>query len=184
MLKDQRGCKEEQWRRFWNVDRIRLMCKDASTLFVYWEVSSLRKQIISEHFESRWDQLPFYLLLHDVTDMLFEKNVPHSTQVIAVQPDSENWYIHPVLANRSYLIQLCTATKEGEFFSILQSNSVTTPRVASVSDQPSVCFRRPIRQERTVQENAISDIGPYSFPYFGEFDGYTVNFASRGCIHE
>lgn len=131
---------DSTWNRTWGKNRMMAMCKNTTTIFVYWETAPLRKQWISEHFQAAWEQMPFYLQVYDVTDNQ-QIDWKTSGKRIEVSSLSDNWYINDVEPARRYQIDFGTVTQHGQFFTILRSNIVTTPpQLLSQTDKPQVHF--------------------------------------------
>lgn len=169
-----------EWRSVWDTNRLHVMGRDPTSLFAYWEVSNVRKQLICAHFQCEWTKLPFYLRIHDVTDIVFDGQNAHFTRTIAVQPTSTHWYIHAVDPGRKYLAQLCTTTFEQHFFVLLHSNVIETPRLAKASSEPQIRFRSTKQQQPTFEsESRKRTVSPRT-PYPAEFDGYSVVSGKRG----
>lgn len=120
---------DDSWTRKWNVNRLVLMVRDPHRLFAYWEVDDFKRKLVSEHFQTEWDNLPFYLRIHDVTDLMFDGYNSHSVSLIRVRPQSDNWYLNQVSSGRSYVADFGTTTWQGEFFALVRSNVVQTPPV-------------------------------------------------------
>lgn len=118
---------DESWKRNWQVNRLVLLVKEPTTIFVYWEVNDLRKQLICDHFQRTWTELPFFLQVNDVTDLEFNGYNAHSSRRIPVHPLSDHWVITGVQVGRKYLVDFGTLTPPGNFFTIIRSNIEETP---------------------------------------------------------
>ncbi|MFC4767613.1 DUF4912 domain-containing protein [Effusibacillus consociatus] len=187
---------DESWSRNSQTNRLVVMVKEPTALFAYWEIEEIRKRAISEHFQSAWTSLPFFLQVYDVTHIRFNGYNPNSTHRIPVQPMSDNWYIHGVEPGRNYQVDFGTTTLHGHFFTILRSNIVETPPVSDsrrkepfirfgklhtgndqgleVSNQseqadPSFDFQTAIRQTSVLDQ-----------PWENLFDGYTLSGQKGG----
>jgi hypothetical protein len=150
------------WTRTSQRNRLVMMVKDPTTLFAYWEVDTLHKQLICEHFHTDWGQLELVLQVYDVSDILFDGGNAHSMQRIWVHPDSDNWYITELYPGRTYLADVGTITRQGKFFSILRSNAAETPQQADRRKlEPSVRFGVMNRQpnEYAAATVSVSDQG-------------------------
>lgn len=129
------------WSRTSQSNRLVIMVKDPTTLFAYWEVDTLHKQIICEHFHTDWSQLQLLLQVYDVTDILFDGGNAHSTQRMQVHHSADSWYITQLNPGRRYLADFGTLTGKGQFFPLLRSNVVGTPPMADkIKLEPSVKF--------------------------------------------
>jgi hypothetical protein len=195
---------DESWKRHWQTNRLVLLVKEPTTIFAYWEVDEIRRKLISEHFQSDWSRLPFFLQLYDVTDILFDGSNAHSTRRIPVFPDSDNWYIHDVEPRRTYLLDFGTTTFHGNFFTILRSNVVTTPPEPTfrcpVSSVPASFVQfGPLRRSQPEPAQLYDGEGPAAqdslrrglsvepkvphapkIPYADKFDGYGTTRQGRG----
>ncbi|MDF9410020.1 MAG: hypothetical protein A4E52_01182 [Pelotomaculum sp. PtaB.Bin013] len=118
---------EESWKRNWQVNRLVLLVKEPTTIFVYWELNDLRKQLICEHFQRTWTELPLFLQVNDVTDLEFNGYNAHSSRRIPVHPLFDHLIISGVQAKRRYLVDFGTLTPQGGFFTIIRSNIEETP---------------------------------------------------------
>ncbi|RIV18183.1 DUF4912 domain-containing protein [Alicyclobacillaceae bacterium I2511] len=119
---------DETWNRDWNLDRLVLLCREPTVVFAYWSTSATRKDLVSKHFQSDWNQLPFFLRLYDVTDILFDGENAQESQVYPVQPQSDHWYMPNLEPDRDYVVDFGTQTLVGKFFPLLRSAPVHTPR--------------------------------------------------------
>ena len=179
------------WSRKGNINRIRLMIIDPFTLFAYWEVDTLHQQLISDHFQCRWEELPLLLLLHDVTTVHFNgTNAPIVSQE-RVNAGSDHWYFRHTSPQHRYVLDLRTTTLSGQHFAILRSNMVVTPPIPG---------EMPGTPNFEWQEEAYNTLAPTRFstnnelftdavanpllkiPYHNEFDGYRI--IERGLAHE
>jgi hypothetical protein len=153
---------DEQWVRSTGKSRIVGMAKDPRTLFAYWEVDPLRKAMISRHFCSRWEELPLYLCVYDVTHCWFDGyNAPMAARC-RVHPEADNWYFHDLQPHRNYVVVLATTTIHDRLFSVLRSNVVTLPPAKTDAFQPHIKF---VPMELPLQTSQ-------RHPYESEFDGY------------
>lgn len=118
---------DESWQRCWQVNRLVLLVQAPTTLFVFWEVDDLRKQLISEHFQCDWTELPFFLQVYDVTDVIFNGYNENYSFRIQVHPLSDHWFITGVQPERCYQVDFGTTTLSGHFFTIIRSNIESTP---------------------------------------------------------
>ncbi|WP_054969515.1 DUF4912 domain-containing protein [Alicyclobacillus ferrooxydans] len=179
---------DESWTRKWCVSRLVLLVKEPTTLHAYWEVDDPKRELVTKHFQSQWTDLPFFLQLYDVTDIHFNGYNAHSTIRIPVPPDADNWYVHGVQPLRRYLMDFGTTTWNGDFFTILRSNTVGTPpkqtyRHPSGQVQFAPLASKSAHNASSVQNSALESAqcnrlseNPSGSPrpYPDEFDGYTV----------
>lgn len=164
----------ETWTRNSNRNRLVLMVKEPTILFAYWEVNELRKRLVSEHFQTEWTNLPFYLQVYDVTDIQFDGYNAHAVDRVAVHPNGDNYYLHHLQPQRRYLVDLGTTTLAGRFFTILRSNVVEMPPLAEGGAVPTVRFAalEPVEPELPMLREAWHE----------QFDGYSIRQAKGGRL--
>lgn len=176
---------DESWRRSWKAPRIKLLLKNPTTLFAYWELADWQRNLVSRHFQSEWKELPFLLNVYDVTSLLFDGYNAHTTQTIAVSPDSESWYIHNVTPGRVYIVSFGTTTLANHFFSILQSNSVQTPLLhkqhhfaGENGPHPIVTFTRPFWRRMTEDQPILPVVDDFISPtvHHSVYKGYKLDY--------
>jgi hypothetical protein len=173
---------DENWSRKWNRNRLVLMVKDPTTLFAYWEIQEQRKEILCEHFESHWNDLPFYLQVYDVTDLWFDGYNAHSVLRFRTHPEDDHWYIHSLSPGRKYLADWGTTSFSGQFFAILRSNVVELPRLELVPQNHSPVFFGSLHSSRSAPSSSFPQpTVPFSVhrlmdkkPWIESFDGYTL----------
>lgn len=186
---------DEFWSGIRPVDRMTLLVKDASTLFVYWNVSDLRKRMIGEHFQTAWTSLPFFLQVYDVTDIYFNGYNAHSSRRIPVHPMADSWYLHGMEPGRHYLADFGTTSLYGQFFAILRSNTVEAPPAARPQrHEPSVKFGTlhttngnlpwastgPSMEFPYPKQHFTPQIAQLDEPWRDQFDGYTLSGRKGG----
>lgn len=155
---------DETWEQSGIEDRLILMVKDPWTLFAHWQVSALQQRLVSRHFESEWERLPFSLRLCDVTDLYYDGEQAHSIRVEDTHPLASRYWLPRVTPGRHYLAEWGTWTLEGHFFTLLCSNVVETPQI-SERRNGSVCKLEPVAHRNSTL--------PESERWGDRFDGYT-----------
>lgn len=175
---------DESWQRNWQVNRLVLLVKGPTTLFVYWEVDDLRKQLVCDHFQCTWTELPFFLQVYDVTELEFNGYNANSSFRIPVHPLSDHWVITGVQAERRYLVDFGTTTLTGGFFTIIRSNIDATPPPRSGRKlEPYLRFAtRPKldRNETGITKKPIVKSPKMKDSWLRQFDGYTFVHAEGG----
>ncbi|GMA65092.1 DUF4912 domain-containing protein [Alicyclobacillus fastidiosus] len=177
---------DESWNRQWLVSRLVLLVKEPQVLFAYWEVDEQKRRLVSKHFETGWDHLPFYLQLYDITDIDFDGFNAHRTERIQVHPYADNWYVNGIKPQRSNVMDFGTTTLRGDFFTILRSNVVQTPPQPSNRSMQDGVWFAPLAKTSVEQspilaaEDALNTKETVTIaagvrrPYPREFDGYSV----------
>jgi hypothetical protein len=117
----------------YHKDILHLMTRDTHTLFVYWEISNRKRWLISQHFGCDWGQMPKVLRTYNVTALYFDGHNAHAQFDILTTPEADNWFIHGVCADSSYIVDYGTYTREHAFIPLLRSNAVATPRDANMN---------------------------------------------------
>jgi hypothetical protein len=98
----------------------------ATRIYVYWSFSDAIKNMAKQHFRSEWESLPNVLKIYDVTDIIFYGHNAHRTFEVELPPMTNNWFIHSLEADRTYIVDVGTRTYDGSFFTLLRSNSAET----------------------------------------------------------
>ncbi|MFZ3588152.1 DUF4912 domain-containing protein [Bacillus sp. DJP31] len=112
----------------YNLDMMCAMVKNATTIYTYWELSSIKKSFLEHHFGQEWSFLPKFLKVYDVTSLVFNGQNAHFECEIPLPEMINNWFITELEPNRTYIADLGIKTDQGAFFTILRSNSIETPR--------------------------------------------------------
>ncbi|WP_245954324.1 DUF4912 domain-containing protein [Paenibacillus flagellatus] len=109
-------------------DTLRLMVRDAHTLYAYWEITDRKKWLASQHFQCDWSQLPKVLRLYDVTYITFNGHNANRVLDIELTPEAQDWYATGLGAGAVYMADLGVYTWERQFVPFLRSDPVRTPR--------------------------------------------------------
>lgn len=113
-------------------DRLTLLVKDPHWLYVYWEISETRKN----------------LMLQDFGMDLLERSIPvlkviniskNECFYVRINEFSNSWYLNVPDSNCLYMVEIGRRISENFFISILNSNSIVTPG-ESLSYDTSACF--------------------------------------------
>lgn len=110
------------------TDALRLMVRDAHSLFMYWEVSHRKRWLVSQHFQCDWDEMPKALRLYDVTCIEFHGSNANSQFDVRLTPEASSWYVEQLKPNTTYLADYGTYSLEQQFIPLLRSNPAHTPR--------------------------------------------------------
>ncbi len=108
----------------YNVDRIVAMVRDPRWIFTYWEITEATFRELERRFGDDWPNCSMILRVYD------RSNDSHSD--ITLAEGARNWYIQ-VSPERRYQIAVGVLSPSGDFFEIILSNTVNTPR-SGVSD--------------------------------------------------
>lgn len=133
---------EESWEtpRALRASTLRLMARDAHTLYAYWEITDRKKWLASQHFGCDWSELPKVLRLYDVTHKWFDGHNANEVREIVLTPEADNWYVPKLNANTVYMADYGVYTWERQFVPFLRSNAVRTARDCPAGwGEPIVC---------------------------------------------
>jgi uncharacterized protein len=168
---------DESWSREGIADRLVLMTKDPWTVFAYWTVSASRKEMVQEHFETGWDQLPWMLRLSDVTDMEYDGYCAHKQTIVSIHPRDDHWYFRGIHSGRRYIAELGTRTIRDDLFVLLRSNVAATPPVAEEQGASSRRFV-PVSEPKRPAGATVRTGHPYfpsqDIPWSERFNGYSL----------
>lgn len=146
-------------------DMLRLLVRNAHTLYAYWEVSDRRKWLAAQHFECDYGQLPKVLRVYDVTYVLFNGHNANRVTDIELTPEAGNWYITGLNADAAYTADLGVYTWERQFVPLIRSNVVQTPRDCPADwGRPLV----PVVSEASVS-HPKAYIPPYTLEHFAPY---------------
>lgn len=147
-------------------DMLQLMVRDAHTLHVYWEISNRKRWLCSQHFECDWGILPKVLRVYDVTAIYFNGSNANRWFDIETTPEARSWYIQPVQAGTTYLVDYGVYTIEHQFVPLLRSNAALTPRDSEAPwGEPLQPTVPEVRGEQPLQ----SRIMPHFFENFNAY---------------
>lgn len=97
------------------------------TLYCYWELSDLKKNMVQHHLNNEWSSLKLKLRLYDITALSFNGHNAHGYQDFYTQEGSNQTVFLHVLSNKTYCVDVGFVTSEDYFFVLLRSNQVDTP---------------------------------------------------------
>ena len=113
-------------------DRISLLVRDPHWLYVYWEISELRKDLLIKELGSEF--------ISRSVPVLRITNVSNNESFfVRINEFSTNWYVNVADANSVYIAELGRKISDSFFVSLLSSNSVVTPG-DSVSSSSAAYF--------------------------------------------
>lgn len=128
--------REVQIPQNYNDTGIVLMVRDPYWLYAYWSVNQQTKDHLSA-LHGRWEDLPLALRVYDTTNVDFNGLNSNYYFDIHLNHYANNWYIHVGGPNRTFCVDLGFFQSDGNFYTIVRSNTVTTPRdnVSDVIDE-------------------------------------------------
>lgn len=112
-------------------DTLFAMVQSPTSIFVYWSISAMKRQMVEHHFRTSWSRLPKKMKIYDVTDIIFQGHNSHRSFEIDLPEMTNNWFLQHLEPDRTYVVDIGTQTFDGSFFTVLRSNPVETPRDAA-----------------------------------------------------
>ncbi len=164
--------KDESWTRLHQINRIYLMVKSPTTLFVYWEIAAVYRDLLCEHLHKDWSEMACFIRLNDVTGVDYNGHNSVAQSMIAVHPSGDNWYLHNVAPCRYFVVDFGVTTSEGNFLAVLRSNAVQTPP-EPVATEPSICFA-PLNGCSLNNLRQVKPELPVVQTWLPDFDGYSL----------
>ncbi|MFC4320777.1 DUF4912 domain-containing protein [Litchfieldia salsa] len=110
-------------------ERFRLMLKNQSCIYAYWDLQESTKQLVEHHYGLKWHQLPKSIKLYDITN---QTNIHmQSFLKIEIPNDNDYMFITDLSTNCKYVAEYGISLNDESFFSMIRSNVVATPHVYS-----------------------------------------------------
>lgn len=109
--------------------RIVILVRDPWWIFAYWDIRREKEEETVKRIKSDGG-LPVKTILriYDVTDINFNGKNAHSYFDIELKGLAVNWYINVGSPDRSWIVDIGIATKDGSFYLLARSNTIKTPR--------------------------------------------------------
>lgn len=113
-----------------NIDQCKLMVQSPTTLFGYWQISQMKKNLVEHHLNGKWVELQKKIRIYDITAIIFNGHNAHRYHDFFISESCNEWFFNHLKSNRTYCIDVGVVTREKNFFSVLRSNPIDTPRVS------------------------------------------------------
>ena len=108
-------------------NKIVLLVRDPWWIYTYWEVTPERENEVLEAIRrAGQSKEKVALRVYDVTGMSLPST--HCFFDIEIGGLANNWYIDVGKPDREWIVELGVRTREGNFFMLVRSNTVRTPR--------------------------------------------------------
>lgn len=146
-----------------NVDECVLMVQSPRTLFCYWSISEIKRSMIMHHLNEEWVTFQKKLRVYDITALFFDGHNGHRYQDYYLSEQCNQWFLSHLTPNRTYCVDVGVETKEGNFFSVLRSNPIDTPRA---SEQEAGLFTNAVanwKQGKTKNPEWLEGFSSYSY---------------------
>lgn len=108
-------------------DKIVLQVRDPWWLHSYWEVTQDTWEKLKTRLKDLFWSAKKVLRVYDVSQINFNGGNAHRFFDIEVSPESHSWYIDTGGPGRSWCVDLGLRLANGEFITIVRSNTVHTP---------------------------------------------------------
>jgi uncharacterized protein len=108
-------------------DRMVLQVRDPWWLHSYWEVASGTWNSLRERLKDLFYSAKKVLRVYDVSNIIFDGKNAHRYFDIEVNPEAMSWYIDAGGPGRSWCVDYGLKLCNGDFVTILRSNTVSTP---------------------------------------------------------
>lgn len=129
------GPETQTWHRRHGQDVLVAMAVNPHTVHVYWDLDPLKQHLLQDHLGRLWSDIAKVLRVCDVTWITFDGRNAHETRDIHLNNLADNWYVTDLADGRDYVCLYGVVTN-GEFFTLLRSGSVHTPRARAGSEHP------------------------------------------------
>ncbi|WP_307555755.1 MULTISPECIES: DUF4912 domain-containing protein [unclassified Paenibacillus] len=117
-------------------DTLHLLIQSPTVLFTYWQLSSRKKNMVQEHFDTDWQSLQPTLRFYHVTDLPIDSHQADSVSELLL-PQGESCFVSGFHPGQSYFADLGILNEQGQFLPLLRSNTIQTPPIDTNQDYPS-----------------------------------------------
>ncbi|MCK9594503.1 MAG: DUF4912 domain-containing protein [Candidatus Omnitrophica bacterium] len=111
----------------YNKDMMALQVRDPWWLHCYWEVAANTWSSLRERLKDLFNSAKKVLRVYDVSQINFNGKNSHKFFDIEVHHESTSWYIDTGGPGRSWCVDYGLKLANGDFITILRSNTVSTP---------------------------------------------------------
>jgi hypothetical protein len=108
-------------------DKMVLQVRDPWWLHCYWEITTHTWEKLKERLKEIFYSAKRVLRVYDVSHVIFSGKNAHRFFDIEVNQEANSWYIDAAGPGRSWCVDYGLKLPNGEFITILRSNTVTTP---------------------------------------------------------
>jgi hypothetical protein len=117
----------------YEIDRVVSLPQNPHCLYAYWDIQSTTQHMISHQLSKPWPELTKKLRVYDVSDLLFNGHNSHRFFDIYLPEMTNDWFIRDLEENRTYIVDVGVSSDCCDFFTIVRSEPVETPRTAHSS---------------------------------------------------
>jgi len=108
-------------------DKIVLQVRDPWWIHAYWEITALTFDRLKERLKDAFFSAQRILRVYDVSNIIFDGTNAHRFFDIEIGSEANNWYIDTQGPGRSWCVDLGLRLPNGEFVTVVRSNTVHTP---------------------------------------------------------
>ncbi|GAE24759.1 hypothetical protein JCM9140_711 [Halalkalibacter wakoensis JCM 9140] len=109
-------------------DEVTLLPQSPTTIFAFWEMSLTLRQMTEHQTRTPWHELLKKIRVYDCTMIDFNGHNAHKFFDISIPEMTNNWIVHNLEPNRTYIVDIGIETKQRSFLTLLRSNAIDTPR--------------------------------------------------------
>ena len=106
-----------------------LMVVGPHKLYVHWDINTNDIVSLRDHLGENKSNYKYILRVYDISGITFNGNNAHYHFDIQVDKEDDNWYIDLWTPGNAYCVELGIKAGNRNFFPLVRSNSVITPRV-------------------------------------------------------
>lgn len=117
-------------------DTLHLLIQSPTVLFAYWQLSSRKKNMVQEHFDTDWQTLQPTLRFYHVTDLPIDSHQAGSVSELLL-PKGDSCFVSGFHPGQRYFADLGIVNEQGQFLPLLRSNTIQTPPIDTNQDFPS-----------------------------------------------
>lgn len=117
----------------YELDRIVALPQSPHCLYAYWDIQSTTQHMTSHHMSKPWPELTKKLRVYDVSDLHFNGQNSHRFFDIHLPEMTNDWFIRDLQENRTYIVDIGVSSERCDFFTIVRSTPVETPRTSNSS---------------------------------------------------
>ncbi|MBP1966760.1 DUF4912 domain-containing protein [Paenibacillus aceris] len=147
-----------------------MLVQSWANLFAYWQLSSRKKKMVLDHFQTDWLLLGPTLRFYEATEHAAGFHGTDNVSELPL-PQGECCFLSGFLPGRLYFAELGIKNDQGHFLPLLRSNTIQTPHIHTNQEFPSNEFTK--NDQVTYRPTAVS-IQLMTSKTYEQFSAYTV----------
>jgi len=108
-------------------DKVVLQTRDPWWIHAYWEITPTTFDRLRERLKEAFFSAKRVLRVYDISQIVFNGKNAHRFFDIEIRDETNNWYIDTQGPGRSWCVDFGLRLANGEFITIMRSNTVHTP---------------------------------------------------------